>query len=848
MQADRADTDVSREPAADQMPPLMAAVGSDEASGHHLTLSQLTSFVGRQHEILEVGRLLTMHRLVSLTGAPGVGKTRLALRVAGEIAKHFPDGVTTIELAPLADPHFVPLVVARAIGVRDSPSQPTVAAIAEAVGTRLTLLLLDNCEHLIEACAELVERLMHACPGLTILTTSREPLMVNGETVVRVSPLSLPDGVPPHDVDALLASEAIRLFVERGRSARSDFALTAENGAAVIAICRHLDGIPLAIEMAAAHLRGLAAEQLAERLIGRLPRLTAVSRTVLSRHRTLHELIAWSDALLTGPERALLWQLAVFAGGFNLEAVETVCGGQHGDEPPVLDRLLRLIDKSLVVMEERDGQARYRLLEITRQYAAERLRASGAELACRERHRDWVLALAKSAAPKLLGPEQAIWLRRLEADHDNIRAALALSLVHPPDDAENALGLVAALYRFWWRAGHRSEGRTWIERALSRAGAARSPAFARALNGAGALARAQGDYAVAWWSFETSLSIFRELGDERGIANALHNLASIARHRGEHAQASMLLEESLAAWRTLGDDWGIATALGHQARVAQGLGDYPRAVRLWQDSLTRFRALGESMEVAVALSMLGRIAIAQDELAQAAVQFDESLRLFGELENRAGVANALTGLGRVAVRTGQYARARQILQESLVVSRELADREGIAECLAQLAAVAAATGQPVLSVRLFGAVDAVREALGGSFSTISQVDLEHDLSVARSELAGDIFEATWRDGRALPAQVAIEEALSLQVPDPAAAPPPGGSLSSHLLTAREREVARLIARGLTNRQIADELVIAVRTAHAHVGNILGKLGFSSRSQIAIWALDHGLLARPSAQE
>jgi predicted ATPase/DNA-binding CsgD family transcriptional regulator len=795
---------------------------------HNLPV-QLTSFVGREWEVAEVRRLLGTTRLLTLVGAGGIGKTRLAQEVAAGLLDAYPDGVRLVELAALVDPRsalvpaLVPQAIASALGVREQPGRPLSESLAEFLAPRSLLLVLDNCEHLIQACAELADRLLRACPRLTILATSREPLGIAGETTWRVPSLALPDAERPPATDDLGRYEAIRLFVERARAALPDFRLTDRNARAVAQVCQRLDGIPLALELAAARVRGLSVEQLAAGLDDRFRLLTGGSRTALPRHRTLRALVDWSYEPLSEPERALFRRLAVFAGGWTLEAAEAVCAGDgtgalRGIEAgEVVGLLLELVDKSLVVAEDREGEARYRFLETIRQYGLERLEASGEAAEIRRRHAEYFVTLAERAEPELSGPGQAVWLDRLEREHDNLRATLGrLSRPDPGEvarggsragaEAQARLRLGGALGRFWDLRGYLAEGRAWLAALLGPEGAAPpTAARSRALCAAGWLAYWQGDYAAARALSEESVSIGRQVGDERGVAEALTCLGWIADAEGDHAAARTLFEASLAIRRRLGDRWGIAQSL----------------------------------------SGLGWIASVEGDHAAARTLLDESLAVSREVGDKRGIADALVHLADLLQAQGELAQARGFLDESLAIGRDLGDRAMIVEGL-ELSAKAALTAREAhRAARLLGAVHALREVVGAPVSPSYRAEQERDVVAVRADLGEGRFAAAWAAGRAMTLAQAVAYALEGRTPELALPAPPGftepsGCTQASPLTRREQEVAVLIARGLTNRQIAETLVIAERTVHAHVGNILGKLGFSSRAQIAAWVVEQGL--------
>jgi predicted ATPase len=491
---------------------------------------ELTSFVGREREKAEVGRLLEDSRLLTLTGPGGSGKTRLALTVASEAKRGFEDGVWLVELAPLSGPDLVPQAVASALGVRESPGTMLADSLAQHLETRGLLLVLDNCEHLIEACASLAETLLRRCPDLRILATSRAALGVAGENLFDVPPLSLPDPRRGSSVGSLPEYEAVRLFVERAGAVRPGFSIAKENALAVAQICYRLDGIPLALELAAARAKVLSVVQISQRLDDSFALLTHGGRTAMPHHKTLRAAMDWSYDLLTDREQILLGRLSVFAGGFTLEAVEAVGRGEGVEQAEVVELLASLVDESLVLVMERDGEIRYRLLETVRQYGREKLEESGEAERVLRRHAGFYLALAEGA--DLMSRDQAAWLERLETEHDNFRAALALSLEGGGAPSEESVlsgsRMAVALWPFWYTRGYLSEGRWWLENAIEKGGPETSPTKAAALTGAGYIALFQGDYRAARAFLDRGLALYRELGDDEGVASSLIYLGFVA--------------------------------------------------------------------------------------------------------------------------------------------------------------------------------------------------------------------------------------------------------------------------------------------------------------------------------
>ncbi len=678
---------------------------------------QLTSFIGREQEMVEVKRLLSTTCLLTLAGAGGTGKTRLALQVATDVLEEYPDGVWLVELAALADPALVPQTVAAALGAREVPGRPLLSTLLDYLYRKKLLLVMDNCEHLMQACTVLIEAMLRTCPNLRILATSREVLDIPGEVVWRVPSLSLPDPgrLPPTEI--LLQSEAVRLFVERAAAARPAFTLTPQNASAVTAVVQRLDGIPLAIELAAARVPALSVEQIATRLDDRFRLLTRGGRTSLPRHQTLQAAFDWSYHLLEEPERAVLRRLAVFAGGWTLEAGEAVCAGDGVEPLGVLDLLTQLVFKSWVLMDEQEGDVRYRFLETVRQYSLERLRESGEAGVIRQRHQNWYLAQAEKAEPELTGSDQGTWLNRLEVEHDNIRAALEWSM---ESGVEPGLRLASALWRFWYVRGYSKEGRGWLEALLKASSGAPPVLRAQALAAAGNLAvLGRSDYAVGRSFCEESLAIWRELGDRQGIAVALSNLGLLASDHGDHASARALCEESLTIRRELGDKQGVAISLNNLGVVAYRQGDYVAACTL----------------------------------------FHEGLAIFRELKNRQHVAMALTNLGLVTSGQSDYALARSFYAEGLAIRRELGDKRGIAYSLEGFAGLTIAQGQPEQAARLLGAADTLREAIGVPLPPADRAEYERTIAAARSRLGEAAFAAAWAEGRVMTLEQAVGEAL-----------------------------------------------------------------------------------------
>jgi predicted ATPase len=686
----------------------------------HSLPPQLTDFVGREAELADVARRLAAGaRLVTLTGAGGSGKTRLALEVAGRARPDFAGGERFVDLAPLADPALVPQALATSLGVPEEPDRPLVETVIRALsGWPRLLLLLDNCEHLMEACVRAADALLRACPGLHLLATSREPLGIEGEEVWPVPPLSLPpvDAVTP---EGMLPSDAVGLFIRRGRAAQPRFALTERNAAAVARLCHRLDGLPLAIELAAARLRALSVAEILERLDDRFRLLTGGSRTAPPRQQTLLATVAWSYDLLADQERALFERLSVFAGGCTLEGAEAVCadppGGAAPEEAPgmptpspesagppgslplarddVLDLLARLVDKSLVVAEEdAEDRTRYRLPETLRQYGAARLVARGHVDVLRHRHAAYFATSAEAVEPHLEGPDQGRWFDRQQREYDNCRAALRWAVDHPDlDTGECALRLAAALWRFWWIRGYRHEARAWREAVLGLpARPVRSAAWAKVAILTSLVSHGKLD------RFEEALGILRERGQRRDVVAALAWHALWLRFRGDSAAAVAAAVagavKGLAQFGRADDPQSAATLLYSLAGVAVDQRDYAVARQCYEESLALYRTAGNRDRTAAALNSLGHVARAGGDLAGSRALHEEAFDVWHELGYANGLSGALRGLGAVALAEGDYAQARTLLEVGAARAREGDIPGQEARVLVSLALLARATG------------------------------------------------------------------------------------------------------------------------------------------------------------
>jgi non-specific serine/threonine protein kinase len=678
---------------------------------------QVNRFIGRERERTAVRGLLATTRLLTLTGAGGSGKTRLALQVATDLRAEFTHGVWWVELAALADPLLVPQAVAAVVGIPERAGYTVTVALAEALRSKQALLVLDNCEHLLVAAVQLIETPLRTWAQVRVLVTSRAALTITGETIWPVLPLRVPEADQPPPFAGLLTYEAVQLFVERAQSVHPSFTLTPVNAAAVVQLCRRLDGMLLAIELAAARLRALSVAQVVTRLDDAYRLLTGGSRWALPRQQTLRAAMDWSYALLSAQEQAFFRRLSVFAGTFSLEAAEAICADEPGAADDVLDLLSSLIDKSLVLLEQRfidqGGEARYRLLETIRQYGQDKLQACAEAATVRRRHRDWYARLAAQAEAATLEAGQERVFDRLETEHDNLRLALGWSLEQ--QEAETAAQIGAAIRLFWLLRGHMSEGRSWLERAL--AGFADQNAVrAKALNAAAILASLQDDYKAAHRLAEEGLALSRALAERQQTGYALYIVGRLARIEGNYASAVTFFEESLALFRALGQKHDIALVLSGLGLTVLYLGEDARATALCEASLALTRELGEPRGIASWLTNLGIILLARGDDQRAQALCEESLAIRKALGYKGGCAHTLTVLGRIALQQGAYVQATACYQESLTLRQETGEKEGIASALEGLAAVWGLQGQPVRGARLYGARSPSRRAARASWA------------------------------------------------------------------------------------------------------------------------------------
>lgn len=745
--------------------------------------AEISSFVGREPQLAELRRLLHRSRAITLTGPGGAGKSRLALRLASQSLDKYPDGVWLIDVAPIAEARLLENSLAAACGIKEDSTRPLIDVLSDGLAPRRTLIVLDGCEHLVDSCAELADRLLKSCPKLSMIATSRETLGIAGEVIWRTPSLTIPRAEDAGRPELLMESEAIRLFVDRARLSRSDFELQRVDTIALAQICTRLEGIPLAIELAAGLLGVMSLGEILERLGHRFRLLTGGSRTSLPRHQTLRQAVDWSYGLLDRGEQALFARLAVFAGGFDLAAAEAVVHGEPIGLDDVLRLLSRLVQKSLVVADPgRLRVTRYRMLDTIREYALEKLQQVG-EAEWRRRHADYFTTSIVYTVAMLMGAEQVAAIRRIDEEQPNIRLALDWGLSEQP---ESALRLAAAMGQYWWMRRSFSEGLDWLQRALS-VKTSRSDLRAAALVARARLSRRIGDYSSAMVEAEEGARLARELDSPTVLARAVTILGIVASHRGD-------LEEALEHFQESG-------------RLAEAAGDLERT----SSSLNN---------VALIESALGQQEVAVRHVEAALAAADQT----GDKFQR---ANILDTMGRINFRLGRYDVAQEGWREAILVSSEFEDSMNIADCLEGYALLAMAANNAARNVVLIAAADSIRAATGAERTAEWAVEVDESHAKARARLGSAAADAA----RARGAAMSVAQAVAFAV----GAPTEDRRSDGSRLTGREAQVARLIAEGLTNGEVGGRLGISQRTVDAHVEHIRNKVGLRTRAQIAVWA-------------
>lgn len=732
--------------------------------------AQLTSFIGREREVKAICKLMRRAdvRLVTLTGAGGIGKTRLALQVAADLLDEMEHGIFYVGLAAIRDPALVISTIAQVLGVKENSSPSLMETLQHYLYERQILLVLDNFEQVLAA-GHLVSELLVAAPRLKVLVTSRALLQMYGEHEFLVPPLTVPDLRHKPPVELLSAVTSVALFTQRARAVKSDFALTAENAPAVAEICARLDGLPLAIELAAARCKVFSPQAMLGRLTGVagssfLRMLTDGARDLPARHQTLRGAMDWSYNLLDVGEKKLFARLAVFVGGCTAEAAEAICNTGQDLPMPAADGLISLLNKSMLQPAPSvNGEPRFAMLETVREYALERLMASGEAGLLRKYHTGYYMAVAERAAPELrAGSQQVAWLDRLEREHDNLRAALSWSLEQ--GEAEITLRLSAAIWRFWYWHSHLSEGSRWLTAALAAARnlAQLADVRAKALNGAGTLASALGDYGEAAALLEEGLTVERSSSSpsQVNIAQLLNSLGTVALNQADYARAQKLYEESLTIQRKLGDEVGTALALNNLGTVISFQGNYGLAETRLQESLDRFQKLGIRWGSAYALGNLGRTALCRGDYARARALIEASLALCREMGDRDGIAECMARLGGVAAAQGETESAQRLYQESLTLYQQVGDRPGVAECLKELGKLAGAQANVARAGHLLGAAEALREALGASLLPDECSNYDHTVAALRVWFGDGALMEAWAQGRAMAPEHAIALALT----------------------------------------------------------------------------------------
>jgi predicted ATPase/DNA-binding CsgD family transcriptional regulator len=861
----------------------------ERAATHNLP-TQLTPLIGREREVAAVFTLLRGPevRLLTIVGTGGIGKTRLGLQVATDLLDAFADGVCLVLLAPISDSDLVVSTIAQTLGVKEVGAQSLLDLLKDYLQDKNLLLVLDNFEQVVAAAPVLTE-LLETCPTLKLLITSREPLRVRGEQEFALSPLAFPELKHLPSSDVLARYGAVALFIWRAQAVKPDFQLTDDNASSIAAICTRLDGLPLALELAAARLKHLSVPGLLARLEHRLQVLTQGPRDVHARQQTLRNTIQWSYDLLSEKEQLLFRRLSVFVGGCTVEAAEALYTTLDGETMQAFDVITSLIDKSLLQQSEHEAdggeEPRFVMLETIREYGLDCLATSGESEVVQEAYAAYYQRLAEMAEPELRGSQQAAWFDRLEREHDNLRAVLHILLER--EQGELAMRLGSALLWFWFVREHRSEGWTFLERALATSEEIAAVVRAKALWTAGFLAGILGNLDRAEVLCQESLALYQEIRDKAGMGTAYFFLGSVAEWKSQSLLARSLYEKSLALSKEAGVLWVVGWVLHKWAQLSMYEGDYTRSCLLAEESLVFFRKAGDKRGMCSTTGLLtGVLFFTQGDTEKAQILIEESLAISREIGYKGDEARALTGLGELFDFLGKTEMARLHLEESLAIWIELGDKEGmgeaitclarleahqgndtaarslyeqnlaltsesyyseIATCLEGLAAVVAAQGELVSAGQLWGAADALREAKGVPIFPVYRTAYAHEVSTARDALGEQAFAAAWDTGRKMTPREALADqgrtVLSQPMPKVPSPSLPAKSEATYPdgLTAREVEVLRLIALGLTDTRIAEQLVISPRTVNTHLTSIYSKIQVSSRSGATRYAMEHHLV-------
>jgi predicted ATPase/DNA-binding CsgD family transcriptional regulator len=850
-----------------------------KALGYPLPIP-LTSLLGREQDSLAVLSLIhrTGIRLVTLTGPGGVGKTRLGIQVASQLLDSFAGHVAFVPLTPIRDASSLLATIVQALGLQTEGRHDVFRLLAAYLEDKDLLLFLDNFEHLMTAAPQIAQ-LLGMCPRLKVLVTSRAALRISGEHEYPVAPLSLPDLKSTPDLELLAQVPAVALFMQRARALRPDFCLTHTNGPAIAEICVRLDGLPLAIELAAARIKLLSPQAMLAQLSGdfraRGALLSGGSQDLPGRQQSLRATLGWSYGLLNRAEQMLFRRLAIFTGGFTLEAAEAVAAAPAIEQGKmgaytVLDLLAHLMDQSLLThlldtVDENDDVPRYALLDTLREFGLEQLAQSGELEQIQQVHAAYYLALAEEAEPELTGAERRFWLERLDAEHDNLLAALRSALDRR--DHATALRLAGSLWWFWYLRGYQNKGRRWLEEVISAAGIFPAPSGkrsakpepeidramelsqARTLAGAGILAHYQGDSSRTSALCGESLARFRRLGDKHGIAIALHGLAAVARSGGNYAAARAMYRKGLALFQEVGDKWFTEYTRFYLGVTFWLEGDWDAAEPLFQACMSGYSVLGDRKGISYAHFGLAHVALGRGHYAPARAHFEQALETKRGLGDRLSVGRILHGLGEVAFGQDDLAAAQDLHQQSAAIFHELHDLPLLFWSLDSMAGVAVAQGHPARGVRLFGAAAALRSAIGVPQPPFRRARYERILALGRSQLDEATAAQAWAQGQAMTVEQAVQYASTpaanashassgKQAPQTQATQQETSPLSE--LTNREVEVLRLVAAGMTDAQVAEQLVLSVRTINSHLRSIYSKLGVNTRTAASRYAVEHGL--------